>query len=447
MILNECLSLLGPVLRLSTIKSPLYTAIIRRNSVLALALPVFFVTMAIPTGVSARDILASVIFSPVEGDPSPQLSGIVKINLETGNVSPFIAAGTANLLYPSDLVVGPNGNLYVSTLAGMVLAFDPHTGAALPSPIPSSSGGFNGLFAFTNGGANAIEFGPDGNLYVATSMGDIAKYNVTTGALIENVVTGLLSPDVIAFTPNGSLIYDTGEFGAPGAVLQKSVGSVQTLIPAGSPGFDGASHVVLTPAGNSPTRMLVSDFRGNKILSYAMDGSDQQLFAVIPPAIPDPLPPGVDPGNASNFPSKILLLPNNSVLVSNFGLTQRPDNRGSILEFGANGTLTRTVAGSLPPISGITRTFARGDLNQDELVDAADLALVFQHWNTSGLGDIDHSGIVDGADVGIVYSNWTGDSIPTMPVPEPQSLAGIFTVTGLLAARRRQALPTLSLEA
>ena len=406
----------------------------RRTWIASLAL-LLSVTVTCPRNVAARDILASVIFGPGEVDPSPQLNGIIKINLETGTASPFIPLGTANLFFPTDLVVGPNGNLYVSTLFGTVLAFDPHTGIPLPSSIPSGSGGFDGLFAFTNGSGNALEFGPDGNLYVATSMGDIAKYNATTGAFIENVVTGLTSPDVITFTPSGALIYDTGEIGAPGAVLKKTGGSVETLIPPGSPGFGGASHVLLTPAGNSPTRMLVSDFHGNKIHSYAIDGSDQQLFAVVPPAIPDPLPPGITPENASNFPSEMLLLPNNTVLVGNLGLTRRPDNRGSILEFALNGTLTRTVADGLPPISGITRTFALGDLNQDELVDGADVSLVFQYWNTAGVGDLDRSGTIDGADIAIVYSNWTGDTFPTAPVPEPHSFVGTVLVAGLLTRR------------
>jgi hypothetical protein len=36
------------------------------------------------------------------------------------------------------------------------------------------------------------------------------------------------------------------------------------------------------------------------------------------------------------------------------GLTRRPDNRGAIYELDLDGTVLRTIASGLPPISGIT---------------------------------------------------------------------------------------------
>jgi len=399
--------------------------------VVALLVPM---AMSTPTTLRASQVLATVFFDAVAGDPAPTLQGIIRIDLNSGIATPFIPTGTANLTFASDLLVAPNGNLYVSSLAGFVLAFDPHSGAPLPSPVPV---GFPGLFAFTNGGAQALSWGTDGNLYVATSMGSITKYDPATGTPLDNVVTGLAAPDALAFQSDGSLIYDSGEFGAPGGVFRKTNSGTQTLVPIGTPGFDNPSDILLTPNAVSPARMLVADFHGNKIHSYALDGSDPQIFATVPPAIPDPLPPGVDPNNASNFPSKMLVSANNTILLGSLGLTRRPDNRGSILEYGFDGTLLRTIVRDLPPISSLTRTFGMGDLNQDGRVDGADAALLFLNWNSVGVGDLDRSGAVDGADLALVYANWSGDNGRLAEVPEPHG--GMALLAGMLlhSVRRR----------
>lgn len=387
-----------------------------------------------------KEVYASLLFPPADGDPQLALNGVIKIDLETGAVTPFIFLGTANLFYPSDVQVGPDNNLYVSSLAGFILKFDAQTGAPLPSTIPSEFGGFPGLFAGTDGGANAIGFGPDGYLYTATAGteagGGIAMYDPATGAPLGNAITGLASPDVVAFDANGALVYDSGEYRSPGYVARLSGGETTTLIPTGTAGFDNASSVLFTPSGETPGRMLVSDFIGNQIISVAMDGSDIQPFATIPPAIPDPLPPGVDPRDASNFPSEMLLTGSNTVIVSTFGLTQRPDNRGSLLEYDLQGNLLRTIVSNIPPISGIAFAYALGDLNQDDSVDAADAAMMFEHWGQPGQGDLNRDGTIDAADAGILFAHWTGDTGPAQAVPEPQSLV-LGLSLACFALRRR----------
>ena len=46
------------------------------------------------------------------------------------------------------------------------------------------------------------------------------------------------------------------------------------------------------------------------------------------------------------------------------------------------------------------------DLNNDGLVDGADLGILLGNWGGSGAGDIDNSGTVDGADLGILLGGW-----------------------------------------
>ncbi len=47
-----------------------------------------------------------------------------------------------------------------------------------------------------------------------------------------------------------------------------------------------------------------------------------------------------------------------------------------------------------------------GDLNNDGVVDGADLGIMLNNWAGSGLGDLTGDGIVDGADLGLLLSNW-----------------------------------------
>ncbi len=46
------------------------------------------------------------------------------------------------------------------------------------------------------------------------------------------------------------------------------------------------------------------------------------------------------------------------------------------------------------------------DLNNDGLVDGADLGILLGNWGGAGAGDIDGSGTVDGADLGILLGGW-----------------------------------------
>jgi DNA-binding beta-propeller fold protein YncE len=68
-------------------------------------------------------------------------------------------------------ISAPDGNLYVvSGMTNRVVKFDPLTGTSLGDFVSSGSGGLSG--------AIGVEFGPDGNLYVASLNTDIVdRYN------------------------------------------------------------------------------------------------------------------------------------------------------------------------------------------------------------------------------------------------------------------------------
>ncbi|MFO0961840.1 MAG: hypothetical protein U0625_02925 [Phycisphaerales bacterium] len=47
-----------------------------------------------------------------------------------------------------------------------------------------------------------------------------------------------------------------------------------------------------------------------------------------------------------------------------------------------------------------------GDLNNDGVVNGADLGLLLGNWGNAGIGDINNDGIVNGADLGLLLGNW-----------------------------------------
>lgn len=83
------------------------------------------------------------------------------------------------------------------------------------------------------------------------------------------------------------------------------------------------------------------------------------------------------------------------------------------------------------------------DLNHDNAIDGADLALLYANWSQTGTGDCAADGIVDGADVAVIFSRWTGDAVPLTNtfaphpnVPEPSAWLIISNGFGLLICRR-----------
>jgi sugar lactone lactonase YvrE len=131
-------------------------------------------------------------------------NNVLRYSGTTGDfLDAFVREGTSELNNPRGLVFGPDGNLYVNSFGtNSVLRYDGSTGA------------FLGTFASGNALAenNTSVFGPDGNLYVTNSnsaTNSILRFNGTTGEFMDIFVSpgsgGLTFPNGLVFGPDNNL--------------------------------------------------------------------------------------------------------------------------------------------------------------------------------------------------------------------------------------------------
>jgi sugar lactone lactonase YvrE len=176
---------------------------------------------------------------------------------EISNVSPFIAAGSGGLSSPKDLVVGPDGNVYVASgNTNSVIRYTP-TGQLLGTFVTAGSGGLSN--------PKGLAFGPDGNLYVdSVTNNNVLEYNGSTGAFVNTFVGagsgGLNNPSGMVFGQDGNLYVSSvgtqsvdrfeGPTGsAPGSPLPAAGQSGATFLAPGSGGLAGPNELTFGPNG------------------------------------------------------------------------------------------------------------------------------------------------------------------------------------------------------
>ncbi len=202
--------------------------------------------------------------------------------------------------YPVDMTIGPDGLLYVSSqLNDRILRFNATTGAFVDIFVATGSGGLDGPsgIGFLNGDffvagrfnvvadnhvfrydgtsgafeaafgagtmntAYGLDFGPDGNLYVASGgSSKIVKFDPITGAAVDFVTTGsggLSAPIGIEFGADNNLYaaslnadsvkYYHGSTGAP----------LGDFVAAGSGGLDQPNFMTFAVPEPSMAGMLL----------------------------------------------------------------------------------------------------------------------------------------------------------------------------------------------
>ena len=128
------------------------------------------------------------------------LVGILRYD---GNTGAFLGR-FINIDRPISMTYGPDGNLYVGSIAtNSINRYNGTTGAFLNTFVSSGSGGLVMPWDMT--------FGPDGNLYVASegTTSGVLRYNGTTGAFMDRLTTTVATG--LTFGHDGNLY--TSELG------------------------------------------------------------------------------------------------------------------------------------------------------------------------------------------------------------------------------------------
>ncbi len=253
-------------------------------------------------------------------------SDVLRFNSSTGAlIDAFVPAGSGGLSMGNDMVIGPDGNLYVTSQTavhnsqekGAVLRYNGITGSFIDAFVPLGSGGLRGptelifgpdgnlyvsdywdqnvkryngstgafLGIFTSGGSplapQGLRFGADGNLYLADEL-QVLRYNGSTGAYIGVFVPagsgGLQEPQCIVFGPDGNL-YVSDPLGHAVRRYSGTTGAfIDSFIAPGSGGINLATGIDFGPDGN----LYVGDQAGGQILRY--DGHTGAFLNVFVPA-------------------------------------------------------------------------------------------------------------------------------------------------------------------
>lgn len=153
-------------------------------------------------------------------------SSILRYDGQSGEfIDVFIPRGAGGLTDPTDLAFRPDGLLYVSDYTtdgrppatddpnppgrgGAVRRYDARTGRYVDDFIAPGAQGKPGPEGLD--GPHAFTFGPDANLYIASSLSSrILRYDGQSGAFIDAFVPpergGLRSPEGLVFGPDGNL--------------------------------------------------------------------------------------------------------------------------------------------------------------------------------------------------------------------------------------------------
>jgi DNA-binding beta-propeller fold protein YncE len=130
-------------------------------------------------------------------------NSVLKVDVDSREVSHFVSPESGGLEQPSDLVFMPDGDLLVADFGtGTIKEYDGITGQYTGEFVDSASGN---LSAPTD-----LTFGPFGNLYVATGDNRILKFSGTDGSFVEEFV-GPQGGELdfgqgMIFKPDGNLV-------------------------------------------------------------------------------------------------------------------------------------------------------------------------------------------------------------------------------------------------
>jgi hypothetical protein len=395
---------------------------------------------ALPSGgylfVPMADTNAVLRYDEATGAPAPS----------PGNTgATFIAPNSNGLSQPDATLVGPDGNLYVSSGffngSPAVLRYNSTTGAPLPTPgnAGATFGDTATVFAedsalTTNTSPFTVRtmlFGQDGNLYVAVGYdgahkkGWVDHFDGKTGAYLGKFVTddltqngGLKNPQGMLFGPDGNgdgkldlYVASSFEDSSNNNVKRYDGTTGQFLdefVTTGSGGLDHAAGITFGPDGN--LYVASGGWGGN--------GGIFGLAAVLRyegPTRPDNLPPGTFLGT--------FVQPGSGGLNSPFGLLFGPDGNGDggqdlyVSTWLAHGTNFQTKDG--------TSAILRYDGMNGSFIDA------FVPFGSAGMESPGYMAFTETNPTTLAFTapNKTASAAASTTIQAPASIRGVFAGT------------------
>ena len=246
-------------------------------------------------GLTALNNASDMVYGP-DGNlyvASPGANTVMRFNGQTGQpMGDFVASGSGGLSTPWGLAFGPDGHLYVSSGdSHRVLRYDGATGAFIDAFVTDRAAG---LLDQPRG----LAFNPaNGDLYVVSrNLSAVLRYNGTTGAFVETVVRpgefNLSLPHGILFDFEGTM-YVSGAFSDNILMLPRG-GPLEELVAPGTGGLSGPHQMAFGNDGS----LLVTSRGGGAVMRF--DPFFGSPFAVV-------LPQGT--GGLGVQPTGLVLMP------------------------------------------------------------------------------------------------------------------------------------------
>jgi hypothetical protein len=160
--------------------------------------------------------------------------------------------------------------IWTDALGGETLGFHKNSltrGEFINAFVSSDSGGLSSPWD--------LVFGPDGDLYVSSvNNGEVLRYDGTTGAFLNVVASGLSTPGGLTFGPDGSL-YIANQ-GTDEVLRYNSSSGLTSFVTAGSGGLSAPRRAVFGPDGN----LYVASNGTSQVLEYnGQTGAFMGVFA------------------------------------------------------------------------------------------------------------------------------------------------------------------------
>lgn len=191
---------------------------------------------------------------------------VLAFDERTGDFVRYIAGPLLNAVL-GGATIGPDGRIYLSSrpasgneLDGRIVAIEFESGVVTEFVAPNTS---------PLDAPNGILFGPEGHLYAtsnAPGLDEIYRFDGGSGAYIDTVATGLITPVDLAFGEDGLLYVTNGNALASSVYrFEPTTGQfVDIFIPTGAGGLSGPSGLAFGKNGN----LFIASAFSNQVIEF-----------------------------------------------------------------------------------------------------------------------------------------------------------------------------------